>query len=143
MKSVVYTVAITSSATRSSTTAIESRNTRSRMGSPGAVERKHPEREGSIRRHRRSPAVGARVAGVEGQVDRDRHRHAAEGRGQREQDPSPLAQLAQVELAPRLEPDHEEEERHQPLVHPLAQVERDAGAAQPHREHRVQTLVDE
>ena len=38
----------------------------------------------------------------------------------------PLAQLAQVELALGLEPDDEEEERHQALVDPVAQVVRDA-----------------
>ena len=76
-------------------------------------------------------------AGVEGQVDRDRappSRRAPASERQRE--PPPLAQLAEVELAARLEPDDEEEERHQPAVHPVAQVERDARAAELDRERR-------
>ena len=36
-----------------------------------------------------------------------------------------LAQLAEVELALGLQPDDEEEERHQSLVDPVAQVHRD------------------
>ena len=36
-----------------------------------------------------------------------------------------LAQLAHVELALGLEPDDEEEERHQALVDPVAQVDRE------------------
>ena len=55
---------------------------------------------------------------------------------QRQREPPPLAQLAEVELAPRLEPDDEEEERHQAAVDPLAQVERDAGVAEVDRERR-------
>ncbi len=39
-----------------------------------------------------------------------------------------LAQLAEVELALGLQPDDEEEERHQPLVDPVAQVGRDPAA---------------
>ena len=66
-----------------------------------------------------------RAAGVEGQVDRDRHRHAADPGQQRQREPPPLAQLAQVELPARLEPDDEEEERHQAAVHPVAQIQRD------------------
>src|ERR687884_120862 len=50
--------------------------------------------------------------------------------------PPSLAQLAEVELAPRLEPDDEEEERHQAAVHPVAQVERDTRAAEVDREPR-------
>ena len=52
----------------------------------------------------------------------------AERGEQRQDEPAPLAQLAEVELAARLEPDDEEEERHQAAVHPLPQVERDAGS---------------
>ena len=66
------------------------------------------------------------AARVEGEVDGDRHRHAAEPGEQRQGKASALAQLSEVELAPRLEPDDEEEERHQAAVDPLAQVEADA-----------------
>ena len=56
---------------------------------------------------------------------------------ERQRHPAPLAQLADVELAPRLEADDEEEERHQPAVHPVAQVERDTRAAEPDRQMRL------
>src|SRR5918996_538772 len=46
------------------------------------------------------------------------------------------AQGAQVELAPRLQADDEEEERHQRLAHPLAQLQRDALAPDLDRELR-------
>ena len=62
-------------------------------------------------------------AGVHRQVDRHRHDHAAEPGQQRQRDPPPVAQLAHVELAPRLKAHHQEEQRHQPAVHPLAQVQ--------------------
>ena len=53
---------------------------------------------------------------------RDGHSHAGQPgeHGQRHQLAVP--QLAQVELPPRLEPDDEEEERHQAAVHPVPSV---------------------
>ena len=42
----------------------------------------------------------------------------AEAGEERQREPSPLAQLAEVELPPRLEPDDEEEERHQARCSP-------------------------
>src|SRR4051812_28229191 len=102
----VYTVAITSSATRSSTTTIESRNTRKRwMGSPRAVSASTPS----------AKAVSVDIAAPQ---------------------PAALPQFAQIELPPRLEPHDEEEQRHQALVHPLAEVERDTRAAESYRELR-------
>ena len=68
-------------------------------------------------------------AGVEREVDRDRDDHPAEPGEQRQREAAALAQLADVELAPRLEPDDEEEERHQPVVDPVAEVLRDPVAA--------------
>ena len=81
--------------------------------------------------------MGRAVAGVDREVDRDRHDHPADAGQERQRDAPPLAQLAEVELTARLEPDHEEEERHQPGVDPAAQVLRDAGAADPDRKRRV------
>jgi len=99
-------------------------------------QRQHAERKGRVGGHRRTPAVGGGVPGVEREVDADRHRHAAEPRQQWHRHPAPLAQLAEVELAPRLEPDDEEEEDHQPVVDPVAQVLRDPAAADADRQHR-------
>ena len=80
-----------------------------------------------------------RTAGVEGEVDRDGDGHAADPGQERQREPPPLAQLAEVELAPRLQPDDEEEERHQAAVHPLAQIERDARA----RRSSIESTVDQ
>ena len=104
---------------------------------PRPDDREHAERERRVGRHRRAPAVRGRAARGEREIEGDRHRHPAETREERQRHPAALAQLADVELAPRLEADDEEEERHQAGVDPLAQVERDARAAEPDREGRV------
>ena len=51
----------------------------------------------------------------------DRDDHADQPGGERQHEAPPLAQVAEVELAPRLQPDDEEEQGHQPL---LTQVRR-------------------
>jgi hypothetical protein len=48
----------------------------------------------------------------------------------------PFPQISEIELATRLEPEDEEEERHQAAVHPLAQFQRDAGAGEVDRQSR-------
>jgi hypothetical protein len=75
-------------------------------------EREQAEREGRVGRHRDAPAVRGRTTHVEGKVDGDRRRHPADRGQQRQREPSSLSQLAQVELAPCLESQYEEEERH-------------------------------
>ena len=95
------------------------------IGESWAYEREHPERERGVRRHRGAPAVRARTSGVGREVDADRDGHAAEAGERRQRDPPPLSKLSYVELATRLEPDHEEEERHQSAVHPVPEVHRD------------------
>src|SRR4029453_19659512 len=55
---------------------------------------------------------------------------------QRQREPPPLTELAQIELSPRFEPDDEEKERHQAAVDPLAQIEGNAVAAYVDREAR-------
>ena len=93
---------------------------------PGGAARRRQgegaERQRRVGRHRHPPAVGAVAAAVDQQVDRDRRGDAAERRRRRDPDPGPLAQLAEVELALGLEPDDEEEQRHQPLVDPGVEV---------------------
>ena len=91
-------------------------------------QRQRAEREGGVGGHRRAPAVGAGAARVEREVDRHRDAHAAERGDHGDRQAPALAQLAEVELALGLQPDDEEEERHQPLVDPVAQVGRDAAA---------------
>ena len=111
------------------------------VGEARPDQRQHPQRERGVGRHRHPPAAGRVAAAVEGQVDRDRQRHAAERRQHRQGEAAALAQLADVELAPHLEPDDEEEERHQAAVHPVAQALRDARAAEPDRELRPPDAV--
>jgi hypothetical protein len=77
--------------------------------------------------------MGRTRAGVEREVDRDRHQHAADSRHERHDEAPALAQLADVELAPRLEPDDEEEQDHQPVVDPVPEVLRDAVRPHAHR----------
>jgi hypothetical protein len=98
--------------------------------------REQAEREGRVGRHRDAPAECGRTAHVEGEVDGDRRRHPADPGKQRQGEPSSLSQLAEVELAPRLETQHEEEERHQPAVHPMTEIERDPRPAEVDRERR-------
>ena len=86
----------------------------------GSDQREHAEREGGVGRHGGSPALRPVAAGVEGQEDQDRQRHASHRRDQRDRDAPPLAQLPHVELALGLEPEDQEEERHQALVDPDA-----------------------
>ncbi len=64
----------------------------------------------------------------------DRDDHAREARGERQGEPPPLAQLPEVELTPRLEPHHEEEERHEAAVDPLPQGQGDLGITEADRE---------
>ena len=95
------------------------------IGKTRADERQQAEREGRVGRHGDPPAARGRAAGVEGEIDADGRRHPADPGQQRQREPPPLPQLAQVELPPRLEADDEEEERHQPAVHPVAKIQRD------------------
>ena len=96
----------------------------------------YAERERRVGRHRGAPALRSRAAGVEGEVDQHGHRHATRGgeRGQREA--LPLPKRSEVELPLGLQPDDQEEERHQALVDPLPQVERDPVPAELNRELR-------
>src|SRR6201992_4150120 len=92
------------SAARSSKIARGRRKTRRRGGAGGA--------------RAAAPPAAPRAARVEDQVDADRPGDPAERRQQRVPEPVVLAQLAEVDLAFGLQPDDEEEERHQPLVAP-------------------------
>ena len=95
------------------------------VGHAAPDEREQAERQRGVGRHRDPPAVRGRAAQVEREVDRDRGGHPADRGEHRQRQTPPLAQLAEVELAPRLEAEHEEEERHQAAVHPLPQRQLD------------------
>ena len=99
-------------------------------------QRERTEREGAVGRHRRPPPVRARAASVERQIDRDRHDDPADRRQHRDHHPSAFAQLSQIELALGLETHDQEEDGHQPFVHPDAKVRRDPRAADAYRQRR-------
>ena len=111
------------------------------IGQPAADQGERAEREGGVGRHRHAPAVLGRPSGVEDQVDADGHDHAAQPGQERQRDPAPHPQLAHVELTPRLQPDDQEEQRHQPGVHELAQVDDHARAADQEGKLRRPELV--
>ena len=116
-------------------------NARRRSGTRRPTDVEQPEREGRVRRHRDAPPLRGRAAEVEREVDPHRGAHPADRRQHREHEAPPLAKVAQIELAPRLEAQHEEEERHQAAVHPLAQRQLDPLAAEVDRKHGPPQLV--
>ena len=81
------------------------------------------ERERDVGRHRHAPTVRADATVVDRDVEHGRHDHAAEGGEHRQRGRSPIAQLAEHELALHLEPGEQEEERHRRVVDPPAQRE--------------------
>ena len=56
---------------------------------------------------------------------------------ERQHEPPALAQVAEVELASRLQAHHEEEQRHQAAADPFPQVLAELGVADPQRHPRV------
>ena len=92
------------------------------IGQPPADQGQRAERERGVRRHRHAPGVHRGPSGVHDQVDADRHDHAAQSDRDRQCQPAPHPQLPHVELAPRLQPHDQEEQRHQPGVHELVQA---------------------
>ena len=57
------------------------------------------------------------------QVDQGRDHEAADRGGGRQEGPAGQPQLAQGEVAAHVEPHHEEEGRHEALVHPAVEAE--------------------
>ena len=94
------------------------------------------QRQGRVGRHRDAPAVGAGAAGVDREVERDRHHHAEEAGSDGQEEPAAVPQVAEVDLAPRLQADDEEEEGHQAAVDPGPQVAGDAVVAEAEAERR-------
>ena len=128
---------MTTSAARSSTTKMVSRNTRTRSGTSRPSSASRPSASAvSVDIATPHPcALGA--AGVDGQVDQHWDDHADEAGRAGQHEPPPLPQVAQVELAPRLQADDEEEQRHQSAVDPGPQVVGDLHVAEADREARV------
>ena len=95
-----------------------------------ADESEDAEGERGVGPDRDAPALRAGCAAVEREVDQRRRDDAADRGDDRCREPAAFAQLAHVELAPDLQADDEEEERHQPVVDPVAQLQGDAGVAE-------------
>ena len=93
------------------------------LGSIPAEQGEQAEGEGGVGRHRHAPTVRRRAPGIDRQIEPDGDRHPAEPRQHRKDDPGSLPELADVEFAAGLQPDHQEEEAHQPAVDPAAQIE--------------------
>ena len=89
----------------------------------GAEEAEDADRHGDVGGHGDAPARGTVAAGVERGVDRGRHEHPADRGDRRQRGASRLAQLALDQFALDLQPDDEEEHRHQPVVDPLPEIE--------------------
>ena len=96
----------------------------------GADQGEQPERECRVGRHDSSPTVRRWAAGVEGEEESDRSPHPAHRCEHGQGEATSVPKFPEVEFAPCLEPDDEEEERHQAAVDPPAKVERDLCAAE-------------
>ena len=133
---VVNAIAITINATRSSTTATVSMNARSEFGKRRPTSASIPSANAvSVDIAVPQAPAGAFDPAIS-QEDRDRDDHPADAGRNRQQQPPAVAQIAEIELAPRLKADDEEEQRHQARVDPVAQVERDARAADSNAQRR-------
>ena len=87
-------------------------------GHSRSEQREHADGERDVGRHRDRPARCAATSDVQRREDRSRDEHPADGRGERKRSLAERGQLALEDLAPDLETHDEEEDRHQPLVHP-------------------------
>ncbi len=73
-------------------------------------------------------------APVDQDIDKCRHDQAHDGSQDRHHRAAPVGEFAQHEFALHLQADDEEEERHQAIVAPVMQAQRQLGAAQSHGE---------
>ena len=86
---------------------------------PAAEEGEHPEGEGDVRRRGNGPATqGGRIVTIDQRVDRGREDDAPEGREEGQDDLLFVGKFARHDLAFQLEPDEEEEDRHEAVVDP-------------------------
>jgi hypothetical protein len=101
---------------------------------PRPDDRQRAEHEGGVGRDHHAPAA-SRVAGRGNrQVDQRRHDHAADSGDRRDRHAPAIGQLADRQLAAHLEPDHEEEQRHQPVADPVGEVHLQRQVAEPDRQ---------
>ena len=101
---------------------------------PASQYRQHREREGDIGGHRNAPARLHGRAGIDGQVDAGGEDHAAQGSGQWQCGRAAVRQLADRQLPLDLQPDEQEEQEHERVIHHGQQVGGEYVIAQPQRE---------
>ena len=131
---------MTTIAPMSSTIARASRKSLSDGGTRRAEQTHDADRHGDVGRHGDPPTPCARSHRVDGDVDQRGNDHAADGSDRRQRGGARITQLALDELPLDLQADDEEEDRHQPFVHPLFEVEVDRMAAERDRQMRVPQL---
>ena len=100
-------------------------------GDGGADDGQGAEHEGGVRADDDAPAGGGLTGRIDREVEGRRDEHPAQARDERHDEPSTLGQLAERELVPHLEPDHEEERGHQAVVDPVPQVHVESEVADP------------
>lgn len=105
-----------------------------------ADEGEDSECECRVRPHDDAPPASATRTRGEREVDQRGRDHPADGCHDGRGKPPAFSQLTHVELAPDLESDHEEEERHEPVVDPVEQIERELFVAERDRQLRVPEL---
>jgi hypothetical protein len=89
---------------------------------PLSEQRQYAEGEGYVGGHGDAPARDALSSQVEGQVDQGRNRGPAHGCGHGQRGAAHGGQLAHEHLAFDLQPDDQEEDRHEPVVDPMRQI---------------------
>ena len=108
----------------------------------GSDDRQGAEHERRVGRDDDAPAIGRLAGGSDRQVQRRREGHARQRAEDRRDDAPALGQLAHRQLPAHLEPDHQEEQRHEAVADPVPEVHRKLSAADPHGRLRMpQRLV--
>ena len=106
-------------------------------------QRQHAERKRDIGRHRNRPSARLDAAAVGEEIDRSGDHHSADGAGDRQRRLPQRCQLAGQHLPLDLQPDQEKEDRHQAVVDPLMEGEREqVPAAADDDRGRPQALID-
>ena len=89
-----------------------------------AEQREDSDRKGDIGRRRDRPAANEIAGPRDRDIDDGRQRHADGGSDQRQTTARGIAQIAFQPLALDLQPDEQEEDRHQAVIHPEVQIGR-------------------
>jgi hypothetical protein len=85
---------------------------------------KRSEQERGVRADHDSPAPGFFARRIERQIEQGGDDHAPQRRGGGDEYAPTVGQLAHRKFATDFEPDDEEEQRHQSVVHPVAKIHR-------------------